>query len=71
MTITESVERQLGVVQDSINEWTELAIQYKNNKSVSKTISNQLERANRKFSQINESLQLMKAGKHFTDKGWV
>jgi len=71
MTITESVERQLGVVQDDINQWKDLAIEYKNNKSVSKAISNQLERASRKFSQINESLQLMKAGKHFTDRGWV
>ena len=71
MTIIESLERQLEVVQDSINEWLDLAVKHKNNKSVSKAISNQIERLYRKFNQINESLQLMKAGKHFTDKGWV
>ena len=70
MTITKSVERQLKVVQDSINRWTKLAIKYKNNKSVTHGINIQLGRLNSKFSQISEALQLMKSGKHFTKKGW-
>ncbi len=70
LTMEQSVRRQVRAMEQTLNEWRDLTIEYKNNKSVLAVVTNKIPRIEVKLSEMKKSLLKLEEGMMFTSNGW-